>query len=234
MILIRTDFIEVYDDTITLLNSYQGAPFQQALSGLTNINNNWYNAKDYATYSFYYSPGAQGQITWSVGDVPAWKLDARAIGPNGNVGQRVIPMEPMAVVMNFGMSTGFSAINLTGIESTLPATMRFDYVRIYQDESKKSMTCDPEGYETTSYIANHKEAYTNPNKTQWYVEHLVYPYTTLIKLPGIKRRTHGLKTRSSTIANKHAHSLLCSPYDIPMSTPVVPQAKITRFRLPFA
>lgn len=87
ILLTKPDFIEVYDDSISVLNSYQGAPFQQALSGLTNINNNWYDAKDYATYSFYYQPGPKGQITWSVADVPAWKLDARAIGPNGNVGQ---------------------------------------------------------------------------------------------------------------------------------------------------
>ncbi len=164
-----TDFIEVYDDSISFLNTYQGAPFQQALSGLTNVNNDWYNGKDYATYSYYYEPGASGQITWGVADQPVWKLDARAIGPNGNVGQRVIPQEPMAVIMNFGMSTGFSALNLTGIATTLPATMRFDYVRIYQQEGSTSITCDPEGYETTQYIRNHMDAYTNPNKTQWSV-----------------------------------------------------------------
>lgn len=116
----------------------------------------------------YYSPGPTGQVTWSVADVPAWTLDARAIGPNGNVGQRVIPVEPMAVVMNFGMSTGFSNVDLPGIEATLPATMRFDYVRIYQDADSVSVTCDPDGYETTDYIANHQNAYVNPNLTQWY------------------------------------------------------------------
>ena len=162
-----TAFMEVYDDSITFLNSYQGAPFQQALSGLTNLNNKWYNGLEYATYSYYYEPGASGQITWGVADQPVWKLDARAIGPNGNVGQRVIPQEPMAVVMNFGMSTGFSALNLTGIATTLPATMRFDYVRIYQPEDDISVTCDPAGYPTTQYIQNHIDAYTNPNKTQW-------------------------------------------------------------------
>ncbi|KAL2046801.1 hypothetical protein N7G274_000819 [Stereocaulon virgatum] len=175
-----TNFIEVYDDSISVLNSYQGAPFQQALSGLTNINNNWYNAKDYATYSFYYQPGPKGQITWSVADVPAWKLDARAIGPNGNVGQRVIPTEPMALVMNFGMSTGFSAINTAGILATLPATMRFDYVRIYQRPGSTSMTCDPAGYETTEYIKNHMDAYTNPNKTQWHQTSHSWPKNTLV------------------------------------------------------
>ena len=164
------DFIEIYDDSITLLNSYQGAPFQQALSGLTNLNNDWYDGKAYATYNFYYTPGRNGRVTWSVADIEAWTLDARAIGPNGNVGQRVIPTEPMALVMNFGMSTGFSNVDLPGIEATLPATMRFDYVRIYQDtSSSSSVTCDPDGYETTGYIANHMNAYTNPNMTRWYV-----------------------------------------------------------------
>ena len=165
-----TDFIEVYDDSISLLNSYQGAPFQQALSGLTNLNNDWYDGKAYATYNFYYTPGPKGRVTWAVADVEAWTLDARAIGPNGNVGQRVIPMEPMALVLNFGMSTGFSNVDLPGIKGTLPATMRFDYVRIYQDSSSSSITCDPDGYETTEYIANHLNAYTNPNITRWYVQ----------------------------------------------------------------
>ena len=161
--------MEVYNDKITQLNSYQGGPFQQAMSGLSNLNNDWYNGKDYAEYNFYYSPGASGQITWSVADTPSWKLDARAIGPNGNVGQRVIPEEPMSLVMNFGMSTGFSALNLTGIATTLPATMRFDYVRVYQRPDSVSLTCDPPDYPTTAYISDHMEAYTNPNKTHWYV-----------------------------------------------------------------
>ena len=167
------EFIEVYDDTISILNSYQGGPFQQALSGLTNLNNDWYNGKAYSMYNFYYTPGLTGNIVWSVADEPVWKLDARALGANGNVGPRTIPMEPMAMVMNFGMSKGFSDLNLTGIATTLPATMRFDYVRIYQDPDRTSVGCDPEGFETTQYIANHIDAYTNPNKTQWYVNHMI-------------------------------------------------------------
>lgn len=163
----NVDFMEVYNDKITSINSYAGGPFQQALSGLTNLNNKWYDGKAYASYNFYYRPGASGSITWSVGDQSTWKLDGRAIGPNGNIGQRVIPQEPMSVIMNFGMSTGFSAINYTGITTTLPALMRFDYVRIYQPEGSTSVTCDPPGYETTAYIRNHMEAYTNPNKTLW-------------------------------------------------------------------
>ncbi len=164
---ISIDFIEVYDPSITLLNSYQGGPFQQALSGLTNLNNDWYDGKNYQTYSFHNTPGKTGNIVWSVGDQTTWKLDARSIGPNGNVGQRIIPQEPMAMVMNFGMSTGFAPVDLIDLSPLMPATMRFDYVRIYQDPSVQSITCDPSGMETTSYIAKHMEAYTNPNKTHW-------------------------------------------------------------------
>ncbi|KAL8703583.1 MAG: hypothetical protein Q9201_003231 [Fulgogasparrea decipioides] len=163
----NTEFIEVYDPTVTLLNSYQGGVFQQALSGLTNINNAWYDGKGYQKYNFYYTPGKTGNIVWSVADKAVWKLDARALGPNGNVGQRTIPQEPMSVVMNFGMAAGFSALNLTGLTSLMPATMRFDYVRIYQDPDSKSITCDPPGYPTTEYISSHMKAYTNPNVTHW-------------------------------------------------------------------
>jgi len=163
--------MEFYDPGISSLNAYQGAPFQQAMSGMTNLNNDWYDGKAYQTYSFEYIPGAKGNIVWHVGDAKTWKLDARAIGPNGNVGQRTIPMEPMAVVANFGMSNGFSAINYTGIAPLLPATMRFDYIRIYQpqDADPNAVSCDPPDYRTSAYIRDHANAYTNPNLTSWYV-----------------------------------------------------------------
>ncbi|KAL8797148.1 MAG: hypothetical protein Q9195_000615 [Heterodermia aff. obscurata] len=166
----NTDFMEFYDNSISSLNTYQGAPFQQAMSGMTNLNNDWYDGKAYQTYSFQYTPGGKGNIVWSVGANPTWKLDARAIGPNGNVGQRTIPTEPMAMIMNFGMADGFSRINYTGIAPLLPATMRFDYVRIYQhpDSDSSSMSCDPPDYPTLDYIREHANAYTNPNLTRWY------------------------------------------------------------------
>ncbi|KAI4146525.1 MAG: hypothetical protein LQ341_002054 [Variospora aurantia] len=163
----NTDFMEIYDPTVTELNSYQGGVFQQALSGLTNVNNAWYDGKGYQKYNFYYTPGKTGEIVWSVADKPVWKLDARAIGPNGNVGQRTIPQEPMSLIANFGMAAGFSAVNLTGLTPLMPATMRFDYIRIYQDPDSKSITCDPPGYPTTEYIQRHPKAYMNLNLTHW-------------------------------------------------------------------
>lgn len=161
------DFIELYNPQITMMNGYRGGFFQQAVSGLTNLNNDWYNGNAYQVYAFEYTPGADGDIVWFVGDEKTWKLDGRALGPNGNVGQRTIPEEPMSIILNFGMSQGFAPLNLTGLAPLLPATMRFDYVRIYQDPNNEMVSCDPPGYESTGYIAEHMDVYQNPNKTLW-------------------------------------------------------------------
>ncbi|KAK6439856.1 beta-glucan synthesis-associated protein [Oleoguttula sp. CCFEE 5521] len=162
----NTDAIEVYDGAVSAMNSYQGGVYQQALSTVTLLNNKWYDGNAYQKYGFEYTPGEDGYILWNVGDVDTWKVTGAATGPNGNVGQRVIPEEPLALVLNFGMSTGFAELNLTGLAPLMPATMRIDYVRIYQGDGDE-LTCDPAGYPTTEYIANHGEAYTNPNLTHW-------------------------------------------------------------------
>ncbi|KAM5445211.1 beta-glucan synthesis-associated protein [Microsporum audouinii] len=161
------EFTELYDPSITIMNAYRGGVFQQAISGVTNLNNDWYNGKKYQVYAFDYTPGEKGDITWYVGEEKSWKLDARALGPNGNVGQRVIPKEPMALIANLGMSNSFAALNMTGLAPLFPVTMRIDYIRIYQEKGKTSVTCDPPGMETTEYIRKHKEVYHNPNLTTW-------------------------------------------------------------------
>src|ERR1700760_3070787 len=99
------------------MNSYTGSVYQQAISGVTNINNSWYEGQGYQVYAFEYEPGAQGKVTWFVGDTATWTLDARALGPNGNIGQRVVPVELMAIVLNFGMSSGFASLNMSGLGS---------------------------------------------------------------------------------------------------------------------
>ncbi|KAE9989011.1 hypothetical protein EG328_003328 [Venturia inaequalis] len=163
------DFVEVYDHGLTTMNSYCGGVYQQAVSGVTNLNNKWYEGgkKQFQKYGFDYAPGSTGKVTWNVGDQASWTLDARAMGPNGNIGQRVMPEEPMAVVINFGMSNGFAALNLTGLGPLMPATMKIDYLRIYQDANNPLVTCDPPGYPTTDYIKKHPEPYSNPNLTHW-------------------------------------------------------------------
>jgi hypothetical protein len=154
------------------MNSYMGGPYQQAISGVTNLNNNWYTAGGgkYQTYAFDYKPGAAGKVTWYVGENATWTVDGRSMGPNGNIGQRTVAMEPMSIVANFGISNSFASLNMTGLAALMPATMKFDYIRIYQPADETMITCDPPGYETTRYIAKHPEPYSNPNITRWLVD----------------------------------------------------------------
>lgn len=161
------DYLEIYDLQTTGMNAYRGGPYQQAVSGVTWLNNDWYDGKAYQTYGFEYTPGAEGEMTWFVGKEKTFKLDHRATRPNGNIGQRVLPEEPMTVIMNFGMSSSFAQVFLPNLIKLMPATMRIDYLRIYQDPDEMSVTCDPPNYPTTKYIEDHKSVYNNPNLTQW-------------------------------------------------------------------
>ncbi|KAL4918181.1 beta-glucan synthesis-associated protein-domain-containing protein [Aspergillus aurantiobrunneus] len=173
------DYAAVYHQDVTEINTYRGGPYQQAMSGMTNLNNKWYNGKEYQLYAFEYTPGATGNVTWFVGQDKTWTLDGRSIGPNGNVGQRMIPLEPLAIVMNLGMAYSFAPVD-DGIQEHMPAYMRFDYIRIYQDPDEISVTCDPPGYETTEYIADHPVAYQNVNKTSWIDTGYDWPKNTLM------------------------------------------------------
>lgn len=160
------DYVELYDPTVTAMNSYRGGPIQQAFSGLSNLNNDWYDGAAYQTYGFEYEPGPNGYISFFIGNERTWTLEGASIAANGNVGQRIVPEEPMTIVANFGMSKGFSAINAT-ITDLMPATMRMDYIRLFQKEGSESLTCDPPGYETTQYIADHPKAYLDWEATSW-------------------------------------------------------------------
>lgn len=154
-----------------MMNAYKGGPFQQAISGLTTLNNDWYNGKQYQSYAFEYEPGKDGYITWYVGADKTWTMQAPSTRPSGNIGTRTIPEEPMAIIGNFGMSNSFAAIDVETLTKELPAIMRIDYIRIYQDADRDNdddfLTCDPPGYPTTSYIEKHPAPYANANLTDW-------------------------------------------------------------------
>lgn len=158
-----------------MMNAYKGGPFQEAISGLTNLNNDWYDGNSYQTYAFEYKPGKtdDAYITWYVGADKTWSMKAPGTRPNGNIGQRIIPEEPMTIIANSGMSNSFAAIDVPTIEKNLPSLMAIDFIRIYQDEDQENdddfMTCDPPGYPTTEYIRKHPNAYMNPNLTDWQV-----------------------------------------------------------------
>ncbi|KAI9739343.1 MAG: hypothetical protein M1834_007556 [Cirrosporium novae-zelandiae] len=159
------DYLALRDLEITQINGYTGGPFQQAISGTTMLNNDWYDGVEYQKYSFEYTPGTGGSsgIAWFVGDDMSYRMNGNAIGPNGNVQARIISEEPMSIVLNLGFSASWTEIDYDDL--VFPTMMRIDYVRWYQKEGEEMVTCDPPGYETTEYIKNHPKAYENYNLT---------------------------------------------------------------------
>ncbi|KAF8649109.1 hypothetical protein AX16_006007 [Volvariella volvacea WC 439] len=160
----------------TRRNSYQGSAVQQSVSGITRLPEDMFQGtgRVFKTFGFEYwsNPNNpdEGSITWQVDGRLSHRMGAAAVapdmGPEGSqVGQRLIPVEPMAIVLNLGMSPNWQQI--------LPETMMFpaefmiDYVRVYQRSDSINYGCDPEAFPTADYINRHIQAYRNVNMTQW-------------------------------------------------------------------
>ena len=168
-------FMETPLYNISSVNSYTGGPYQQAVSTTSMLNNNWYDGQEYQKYAFEYTPGddESAAVTWFIGDQEMMRFDARAIGPNGNIGQRLISEEPMSMILNLGMSHSWVNVDFGSLK--FPTVLQIDYVRLYQPPDSQMVTCDPPGYETTDYIAQHLAAYNNPNLTHWTDAGYVWP-----------------------------------------------------------
>lgn len=165
------DFIEIHNKSVTVMNTYTGGPIQQAVSAASTLNHDWYekgvDTPSYQSYGYeYLNDNSDGYIRWFIGDDPTATLYAPAIGPNGNIGQRVISKEPMSIIMNLGLSNNWDG-NIAWGNLHWPSKMRIDYVRVYQPPDKKSLTCDPSEHPTYDYIQDHLPAYMNVNHTSW-------------------------------------------------------------------
>ncbi|KAJ1921166.1 hypothetical protein H4219_000764 [Mycoemilia scoparia] len=148
-------------------NSYIGGPLQQSVSAVHHIDKAWSGGKGYNTYGFEYEPGNKGYVQWYAGQKGVWRLNADAIGENklSRVGARVIPEEPMYIIMNFGMSDSFGGVDFNNLK--FPAHMYIDYVRLYQHPDKIRLSCDPPDRPTSKYIQDHARAYFNTDIKNW-------------------------------------------------------------------
>ncbi|WVQ75724.1 hypothetical protein IAR50_005354 [Cryptococcus sp. DSM 104548] len=171
-----------YNTSITSFNSYLGGTYQQAASSLTTVPSNIYYNQDDVTgwtgssgqfamfgieYQAFPDKREDGYITWYSDNKTSWTIYADAIKENAKteVGRRLIPEEPMALVFNLHMSNNFQNVDFSNLQ--WPNYHRIDYVRVYQKSDRISVTCDPDDYPTADYIANHLNVYENPNLTTW-------------------------------------------------------------------
>lgn len=151
------------------LNSYRGSVLQMAASAVARTNQRSYqnSGQVFSVWGFEYEPGNDGYVTWWIDGMKAFTLTAAAVGADALAGiaQRPIPEEPMYILMNVALSSGFGTVVWDQLK--FPATMQVDYIRLYQSRSKQNTGCDPPDFPTSDYINRHLEAYTNPNLTIW-------------------------------------------------------------------
>ncbi|WVQ79795.1 hypothetical protein IAT38_001895 [Cryptococcus sp. DSM 104549] len=175
----------LYDSGKTEWNAYKGGPYQEAVSMTTLVDNADYvgNSNKFGVFSFEYytdpNDRESGHITWVSDGEKSWTMYPAAVGPmeSMGIGQRLISEEPMAMILNLGMSDGFQRVDFANLET--PAEMQIDYVRVYQ-RSEGRMGCDPEDRPTKAYIDAHMNAYTNPNLTTWEAAGYAFPKNSLI------------------------------------------------------
>ncbi|KAK7062740.1 hypothetical protein VNI00_000228 [Paramarasmius palmivorus] len=188
-----TENYRIFDTSVTYPNTYVGSPLQQAVSGLTHVPDDGFDIAGgrFATYGMCFVIGYEfvterrntgfeywanpsnrdeGFITWQVDGKASVQMRPGAMGPDKGVGgslvdQRIIPEEPMAIIMNLGISHGWTTIDLDTLQ--FPAEMQFDYVRVYQRRGQTNVGCNPKDYPTTEYIQNHLDQYMDKNATLW-------------------------------------------------------------------
>ncbi|KAJ7894136.1 glycoside hydrolase family 16 protein [Mycena leptocephala] len=144
-----TDNMIIPDPSITAQNAFVGNVFQQT------TNQDCYQLKGqcFSTYGFEYTPGyADAYISWITDNKLAWTMNGNMVGTDAQteIGARQVPVEPMYVIMNLGLSESFSFIDFDHL--TFPAVMRVDWVRVYQDPDNVQVGCDPKDYPTAEYI----------------------------------------------------------------------------------
>ncbi|KAF7337424.1 GH16 domain-containing protein [Mycena sanguinolenta] len=178
-----TDNMIIPNPSITAQNAFVGNVFQQTTSALSNTNQDCYQLKGqcFSTYGFEYTPGyADAYISWITDDKLVWTMNGNMVGADTQteIGARQVPVEPMYVIMNLGLSESFGTIDFEHL--TFPAVMRIDWVRVYQDPDNVQVGCNPADYPTADYINEYMEAYTNPNLTTWVDDfHQVIPKNRL-------------------------------------------------------
>ena len=175
----------------TEVNTYVGGPYQEAVSSVALIPQRGFmdydapDAEKWVTYGVEVEPDwnndGNGFVTWYVDGQPTWTITGATVPASTvmDISRRQIPVEPMSIVMNLGMSAGFQTVDFTDGGVAFPAQMKVDYVRIYQEKGQEKMSCDPSDHPTADYIDRHKDVYNNPNLTTWEATKYNWPKNTL-------------------------------------------------------
>ncbi|KIO25199.1 hypothetical protein M407DRAFT_210871 [Tulasnella calospora MUT 4182] len=165
------------------LNTYRGGEYQMTTSGVGDVDQQCFEltGRCFSVYGFEYKVGVpEGFITWISEGTASWTAKVTGLGPDPlvEIGQRIIPDEPLYLIINLGMSENFGEVDLEHL--IFPTHMMVDWIRVYQPKDQINLGCDPDGFPTTPYINQYLEAYTNPNLTTWEQYGQTFPRNKLV------------------------------------------------------
>jgi beta-glucanase (GH16 family) len=146
---------------------FSGNAYQDSISALSDLDETFFT--DFHTYGVDWSPGKY--LRWYIDGEFLYEIDAEVLKaqstPDWNIMARTIPLEPMYIIFNLGMSPDFSNVpNKEEFEKVylpkldFPNHMEFEYIRVYQRPSEYNVGCSPPAYPTQEYIACFRDKYT--------------------------------------------------------------------------
>ncbi|KAK7062618.1 hypothetical protein VNI00_000106 [Paramarasmius palmivorus] len=146
---------KINDPEVTVINGYKGGIFQQATSCVSKTNQKCYSQEPnpcYAIYGFEYQPGYDGYITWLNDGKQVCTIMGAGLAADNRVelSARPVPMEPMYLLANLGMSHNFGDVDFENL--VFPVSMYVDYIRVYQRSDAINIGCDPKDFPTKEYI----------------------------------------------------------------------------------
>ncbi|PSC67615.1 glycoside hydrolase family 16 [Micractinium conductrix] len=113
----------------------------------------------YHTFGLHWAPGQH--LRWFIDGNFVYEINSEALKEYSNgtytVPPRLIPVEPMYLIMNLALSRSFGPVKLDDL--TFPSQFTIDYVRVYQDPANVSVSCSPPDFPTEQYIACNRDLY---------------------------------------------------------------------------
>ena len=138
-----------------------GNDYQDSLSAISHLNETFYDS--HHTFGVDWDPGnylrwyVDGLFTYEINSNALKEMEAIVEGKSVTIGERMIPIEPMYMIMNLGMSKDFGEVDVDNL--LFPSVMDIEHVRVYQRPDKVNVGCDPPDMPTSQWIACNKEKF---------------------------------------------------------------------------
>eukprot|EP01096_Ripella_sp_DP13-Kostka_P017676 TRINITY_DN9148_c0_g1_i1.p1 TRINITY_DN9148_c0_g1~~TRINITY_DN9148_c0_g1_i1.p1 ORF type:complete len:470 (+),score=174.18 TRINITY_DN9148_c0_g1_i1:52-1410(+) len=134
--------------------------YHDYIGSIKPIEENFYS--DFHVYRVEWEPDSY--IRWLIDgqlqiEITADALKAKSSDgtPENSVGRRMIPVEPLYIIMNLALSNDWAP---PSPDLAFPGQLLVDYVRVYQRPGLEQLSCSPPSFPTAEYISSNINLYT--------------------------------------------------------------------------